>query len=162
MASGRTHRTITRTFAPLLGAACGSLAGSLALGVAVALGCYAGVWVHPDWDIDKHAPLWRWPYAKAIAHRSPLSHWPVLGTLGRLAYLGLLASPLWVVVEVGLWVAGRTEPLVWVTWYELALGAGAVGGLMVSDALHWVWDQGWWRRVRRMFGQERRGNHARY
>jgi uncharacterized metal-binding protein len=59
-----------------------------------------GLWLSPDLDTHSRATarwgplrlLW-WPYRRLLSHRSLLSHSPVLGSAGRLAYLlGALAA----------------------------------------------------------------------
>ena len=90
------HDTIT------LIATAAILVGSSYVGISakqasqIAAGCLAGVSIHPDLDQQEKASMkkpWRmlwWPYGKIIPHRHPLSHAPILGTLGRVFYLGLL------------------------------------------------------------------------
>ena len=121
MASGRQHDRATWLLAlpaalvvwPWLGwpgtaaAAMGFLAGGLLLSP----------------DLDTHSRptarwgllklLW-WPYRRLLRHRSLLSHSPLLGTAGRLAYLGglvlLLAAllqPLGGPPPAHLWVEGQ-------------------------------------------------------
>lgn len=69
------------------------------------LGLALGVILSPDLDVNDgyiglyvlrklHLPwmLWRgfwWPYSMLVPHRSPISHWPILGTAIRIVYLGL-------------------------------------------------------------------------
>jgi uncharacterized metal-binding protein len=145
MASGRAHHGATL----LVGI--GGAATLLALGeptghvLAYAGGCFAGLVITPDLDVDNpvHSHyvirrsggcligslwygLWR-PYARLIRHRAPLSHWPLLGTAGRLLYMGLIA---WL---VGLLFGYRPWPLpAWFPW--------AVYGLALADILHWWLD----------------------
>lgn len=73
-----------------------------------------------------------WPYAVVIPHRHWLSHLPIVGTAGRLAYILFLA---W---EVAL-ITGQIDWLLWVlsrvTWYWPVLV-----GLEVVATLHWVAD----------------------
>jgi uncharacterized metal-binding protein len=140
MAAGRTHQTVTVIATPLVALATAYAAGDLALALAAGVGCYLGVWVTPDWDLNKRAPIWRRPYAKFMRHRCRLSHLPVIGTLGRLLYLALLLVPLALLAEWGLLYFGQSAPLVYVDWLHIHLGLAAVAGLMVSDSLHWLWD----------------------
>jgi len=107
------------------------------------------------------------PYSRVLSHRSIWSHLPILGTLIRVAYMAsgpvmwsfvssVADSLVWHIVGlVGLYLALCTPlfgPLViasgLVGWKaasgcpllaQMALWA-TVGGLMVGDALHWVWD----------------------
>jgi len=97
MASGRSHDRATGLLAlpfgllwwPLLGPP-----GSVVAGAAFLIG---GLWLSPDLDTRSNATrrwgplrlLW-WPYRRWLPHRSVLSHSPVLGTAGRLLYLGVL------------------------------------------------------------------------
>ena len=132
MSSGAQHAQASKVLAPV--AALGMLA--LCQGV-------VGLILSPDLDqttitasewymvrrLGPLAGLWIayfWPYAVLIKHRSALSHWPVLGTVGRLAYL--LWGPVWVIIRKGL-----TVP----PW---ALALGMFCGLAVSDAAHYVMD----------------------
>jgi uncharacterized metal-binding protein len=70
-------------------------------GIAVASLAFllGGLWLSPDLDTTSRATarwgplrlLW-WPYRRLLRHRSLLSHSPLLGSAGRLAYLlGALA-----------------------------------------------------------------------
>jgi uncharacterized metal-binding protein len=68
-----------------------------------------------------------WAYARMIPHRG-ISHTPVVGTLTRLIYLGVVGLLVWVVV-------GRPA-LPAVSWRFLWV----VAGLVISDAIHWVMD----------------------
>jgi uncharacterized metal-binding protein len=145
MASGATHRAVAAGAALVLALAVGAATQDHVLALAAGAGCYGGRYIHPDWDQNHSAPWWRRPYALMIRHRSPLSHWPVVGTLGRLAYL---IVPPGLVAEAALFALGWRAPLVWLDWRDLALGAAAVGGLMVSDTLHWVLDWPVWRTFR--------------
>jgi len=95
MAMGRSHDRATGLLAlpfgllwwPWLGAG-----GALAAGLAFLLG---GLWLSPDLDTRSNAmrrwgplqPLW-WPYRRLLRHRSLFSHGPLLGSAGRLLYLG--------------------------------------------------------------------------
>ena len=101
MASGRAHDRATCLLAlpfgllwwPWLGPI-----GSSCAGLAFLLG---GLWLSPDLDTRSNPSrrwgplrlLW-WPYRRLLAHRSLLSHSPLLGTAGRLLYLAALAVAL--------------------------------------------------------------------
>jgi uncharacterized metal-binding protein len=94
-----------------------------------------GHWIEKGWNV-----LW-YPYKKSLKHGSPLSHWPVISTVFRLAYLFffLLVVPylLLSVVTPGAWDV-RSELLWW-----LRLGAqhyGLILGLIGSDLIHWTLD----------------------
>lgn len=95
MPSGRTHDRITvYSLVPMLGAV--ALATQSAVQTALFGGgfLFSGLMFGPDLDIHslpyKRWGLLRWiwlPYRRAMAHRSMLSHGPLLGTLFRLLYL---------------------------------------------------------------------------
>jgi uncharacterized metal-binding protein len=70
----------------------------MAAGLAFLLG---GLWLSPDLDTHSNPSrrwgplrlLW-WPYRRLLRHRCLLSHGPLLGSAGRLAYLALLTLAL--------------------------------------------------------------------
>lgn len=97
-----------------------------------AAGALAHLWLSPDLDLPRCNALRRWglfrfmwkPYQRIIpCHRHVLSHLPIIGTVGRVVYLGALPvfffGPEWLML-----------PEVWC----IALG------LALADALHWVMD----------------------
>ena len=114
---------------------------------AAALGCLAGIPLSPDLDQEGLSTTEHWiikmtlglgflwtmlwyPYARLCKHRSPLSHWPILGTAGRLAYIGIF---------VGIALACGWQPPV----ISLAPVLWALFGLMLSDTAHWAMDTKW-------------------
>ena len=103
----------------------------------VSVGCVMGIVLSPDLDIDGKTYsetvlpepfetvwyLYWYVYARLIAHRSWVSHAPVVSTLIRCVYA------MW-------WV-----PLVWhidVAWWGYAFWVFV--GLCVSDTMHWIMD----------------------
>jgi uncharacterized metal-binding protein len=118
---------------------------------AVAAGCILGILITPDLDVDQPvrshhlilrrfgpaiAALWRmiWiPYGLAIRHRSWVSHFPIVGTLIRAAYLACIGT-------LVLWAAGRFAGVVFSTKGTLPWIPWILIGLAVSDALHWAAD----------------------
>lgn len=76
-----------------------SLQDAALIGALFCLGCWLGIILTPDLDMQtrtyaEELPIvgifvyWLFlPYSKLIPHRNPLSHVPVLGTLGRQIYL---------------------------------------------------------------------------
>ena len=116
------------------------------VGLGALMGCVAGVFITPDVDqIDQviihhgerklikwlpgigYAWLALWdPYARVCPHRHALSHLPVLGTVGRAAYIRLWLR----IFNVQEW------PL------PPELTGGLFIGLFVSDLLHWIMDGG--------------------
>jgi uncharacterized metal-binding protein len=116
-------------------------------------GCLAGLVIDPDLDIRhfthaeyvlRHsagrflAGLWYglwWLYARLIPyHRHPLSHFPLVGTLGRVLYLLLVVELVW-------FLAGRLVPLPPLSWPPATSGTWwALGGLALVDGLHALMD----------------------
>jgi uncharacterized metal-binding protein len=115
--------------------------------LALASGCLAGILISPDLDVDDGSlstgivrreagriPAFAWralwyPYARLIRHRSWLSHFPFIGTALRIAYLGLIA---WLI----LLLLGHPWP--WASlpdWVPFAMI-----GLSISDLMHWAAD----------------------
>ncbi len=116
-------------------------------GLAGAFGCCLGILLTPDLDQESISTseyalikwtmglgfLWTllwYPYARACKHRSFLSHFPVVSTLGRLAYLGLF-------VALGLY-CGLTIPMPPANY-----AAWSLVGLLMSDCAHWFMDVKW-------------------
>ena len=97
MASGRSHDRATGLLALPFGLLWWPLQGAMGTMVAAAAFLIGGLWLSPDLDTRSNATrrwgplrlLW-WPYRRWLPHRSIFSHSPVLGTAGRLFYLGLL------------------------------------------------------------------------
>ena len=112
------------------------------------LGCAAGILVSPDLDIDGRTDsetvvydqmgpvfgtLWQvywYPYARAIPHRSVLSHAPLLGTVLRIGYLLLLPTLFAVFTPLRLGAVFDAVLAFWPVWI----------GLAVSDVVHWMMD----------------------
>lgn len=155
MASGTTHNAASIGAAAPLAVGTGLVAYGLGADAAAALviggsvggGCLGGIVLTPDldeitvtkgeWLIVKWLPIvgWLWLaiwdlYARAIPHRNVLSHLPILGTLGRLIYLGGFLYGLWLLI-------GR-PPLP--PSPPAGVMVGALLGLSLSDTLHWVMD----------------------
>lgn len=97
MPSGATHDQITLSCLPIVGGL--GLAVTHSASITLSLTgsfLFSGLMFGPDLDIYsvqfKRWGLLRWlwlPYQKGLQHRSWLSHGPIVGTLGRLVYLGL-------------------------------------------------------------------------
>ena len=124
--------------------------GDSHLASACALGCLAGIFLTPDLDQEGRSMsesllvrrsfglgylwllLW-FPYAKLIRHRSPLSHFPILGTAGRVFYMTLwLAIPAYFGYRLR-----EPSPEMWTL-----LGWGMLG-LALSDFGHFIFDLKW-------------------
>lgn len=144
MASGRTHSTVALIAAGVVPLAVHIFYPNWPLD-SIVKGLLIGWLITPDEDVDgttfeeerlEHIPLigpflgWIWcvvwfPYARAIPHRHPLSHWPPFGTLGRFLYLYLWA---WVIASC----IGINLPLK-VDWW-------LIGAWMLQDTLHLIAD----------------------
>ncbi len=150
MASGKIHAACSLALAATtFGAIAGGL-GDTRLGGACAAGCIAGIFVTPDLDQEgiSHSEntlikatfgvgflwlmLW-YPYAKLIPHRSPLSHFPVLGTALRLLYLAILAA---IPAYFGFRFRAPSPEI----WLLLQWG---IFGLALSDLGHFIFDLKW-------------------
>lgn len=113
-----------------------------------------GVLLTPDHDVDagnvtdtlirKISPTAQWvwrrfwtPYALAIPHRGVISHFPVLGTFIRLAYIFLFLNVLNLIV----WGIGRlmgwNNTVSFVFWWNSSF----FWGLVHVDVIHWLADR---------------------
>ncbi len=169
MASGRAHDRATGLLAlpfgllwwPWLGAA-----GSLSAGLGFLLG---GLWLSPDLDTPSN-PTRRWgplrilwtPYRRLLSHRSLLSHTPLLGSAGRLAYLAALLLALsWLAQPLGApppaALIGHAQAL-WSQQRPLLLAA--LVGIEASAWLHLLQDGDPMPRLPRALRRRRRGGRG--
>ena len=149
MATGKQHARASLFAAIPTGITIGVATGDACAGIAATTGCLAGILLTPDLDqigisksewalVRRLGPigfLWMafWAlYARLLPHRHWLSHAPVIGTLGRLAYLAVPSVVLWLVLGC----PGIHLP----PWGPNAL-LGGIAGLIVSDTLHWFFDR---------------------
>ncbi len=157
MSSGEAHIQGTAILSLALSAVTFVSTGDWRVGAFTLSGTLAGVFLTPDldqpWVISASEQaiirytlglgyLWLavWHiYATLIPHRSPLSHWPILGTAGRLLWLFLVylfVNFMWGVPSDGLLARtltwGRSQPPFY--WYVALLG------LVMSDTLHFLMD----------------------
>jgi len=177
MADGKTHALGTETLAVLLFAAeatlgrvaGGALGPTLLYSAALGGGAMLGLFLTPDLDVNAGSiseeevreispvgeNLWWiywYPYRLILPHRSPLSHWPIIGTLGRLLYLTI---PYWAGLGVTYfldpsifnWLAQTGMELILVPLFRVALL-----GLAGADLLHFFMDR---RLFHRIFRQSR-------
>jgi uncharacterized metal-binding protein len=106
MAAGLTHDRITKICLPLVAISGWVLTRRVELTIGLAASfLFSGLMFGPDLDIHSvQTQRWGWfqwlwqPYRKLVPHRSLLSHGPILGTLGRVLYLGLWVA---LVLSVG-------------------------------------------------------------
>jgi uncharacterized metal-binding protein len=149
MASGSSHDRGTWWLALPFGLLCWPFLGWIGSASAALAFLVGGLLLSPDLDTRSRPTrrwgplrlLW-WPYRKLLRHRSLLSHGPVLGTLGRLGYLGGL-----VLVLAGLlspW--GSPSPVDLLHWGQLVWNRHpvllllALAGLEASAWLHLIQD----------------------
>lgn len=150
MPSGRVHSFSTGVLSCLLGYGAYTVGAPVQHAAAAGLGALAGILLSPDLDVnsgsisDHHARelggcwfgllwalLWK-PYRYLMPHRSGLSHFPLVGTAGRLLYLG-----------------GAVYLLLWLCHVTVNLSLPALpgwapyaaGGLALSDLLHYILDK---------------------
>jgi uncharacterized metal-binding protein len=125
MASGKTHDWTT-------------IALSIGLSIwqpAIGIGCLlGGLLLSPDLDMPGSKPSQRMfgiyrPYAMLCGrHRSPLSHLPIVGTVGRVAYL---AAIVWLLDQLFHW---EIVPEPWML--------EGIIGIEASALLHYALDLG--------------------
>jgi uncharacterized metal-binding protein len=150
VASGRAHDRATSLLALPFGLLWGPGLGLEGIAVASLAFLLGGLWLSPDLDTPSRVTarwgplrgLW-WPYRRLLRHRSLLSHSPLIGTAGRLAYL-LTA------LAVLRWLAGAW-PLAWpalalpplAAWPALAHSLWRAHPQLVLCALAGVEASGW-------------------
>src|SRR4051812_39487194 len=117
MPCGKTHAKVSVLLAPAALATGFVLTRNPWYGLACAAGCLAGIPLTPDLDQEgiSSSEYWliKWtmglgflwtmlwfPYARCCKHRSFASHFPVVSTLIRLAYVGVF-------VGIGYWFGLR-------------------------------------------------------
>ena len=120
--------------------------GASAGGLAFLLG---GLWLSPDLDTRSNPTrrwgplrlLW-WPYRRLLRHRSLLSHSPLLGSAGRLLYLGALLLGLsWLAQPLGAPAPGTLTGLAVQLWqWHQPLLIAALTGVEASAWLHLIQD----------------------
>lgn len=171
MASGANH--IKGTLLIVLPAGLFGLVGGggAAGGIACAAGCLAGIILSPDLDVEHRTEseylIYRWLgkflgavwfafwwlYGKVIPHRHFISHFPVIGTLGRIAYIYLLGGVLWYGSTVLVTGSGAWLPLM--AWLANPTFSWGVVGLILADTLHYIMDVlPFWRQSRRPWWQK--------
>ena len=100
MASGKNHDRAIYFATPVVGILSGYYLSPMLGLIADSSHLLGGLYLSPDLDL-KSLPWKRWgilriiwlPYQR-IPHRHWLSHAPIVGSIGRLLYLGLWLSPL--------------------------------------------------------------------
>lgn len=155
MSSGRVHTLSAITLAT--GFAVGALATYDMDSMQYAYGALAGILVSPDCDVDKgfvaygyiRQRLGDWAefvwdrvwymYRRSIKHGSELSHFPVVSTLGRLAYLFLFAVIIPYLILDIVFPIDLGYELSW--WFgKICQYWRIVVGLASIDFIHWFLD----------------------
>lgn len=116
MSSGKVHKKYNNIFTAV--ATGGALVfGGLDAALPVFVGCVAGAEITPDFDLNAALPaslltripivknvwggIWK-PYQKMMKHRSFWSHFPFVGTTGRILYLGFwIMFFVWILYTLG-------------------------------------------------------------
>lgn len=108
--------------------------------VGLATGFATTMFVNPDLDLNTRFPRrkpWKWlwwvywyPYSRFMKHRSVGSHFPVISTLIRVAYLTLPFLFLMFVLDIEWWYDGNIFSFI----------VFAVIGMIASDTIHAVMD----------------------
>jgi uncharacterized metal-binding protein len=74
----------------------------LDLAIVSSLGCALGILIQPDLDMAEtpknplHYPFFL--YGRLIRHRSFFSHFPIVGSTGRVLYITFLLWPIWLLL----------------------------------------------------------------
>ncbi|BAU12004.1 hypothetical protein LEP3755_25290 [Leptolyngbya sp. NIES-3755] len=130
MPSGRTHDSITLWSLPIVALIAFGLTQSGNLTLLVSGGfLFAGLMFGPDLDIYsqqyKRWGILRWiwlPYRRSMRHRSIFSHGAIIGTIGRILYLGV-----WIALFaiIGIFISAIAQQFLGVTaqWQTVAQSA---------------------------------------
>lgn len=158
MASGRAHDRATVSLALPFGVLCWPALGPEGAVVGALSFLVGGLWLSPDLDTRSNAtrrwgplsPLW-WPYRRFLSHRSALSHTPLLGSAGRLAYLAAAITVLSQLLQpLGTPPATRLiESLQALAEQRPPLLLTALAGVEASSWLHLLQDGDPWPRLPR-------------
>ena len=149
MASGRHHDRATWLLALPFGLLWWPWQGLLGTAVGTLAFLLGGLLLSPDLDTHSNPTrrwgplrlLW-WPYRRLLRHRSLLSHTPLIGTAGRLLYLGgLLLGLCWLLHPVGAPSLGALQERSLTIWLQQRpLLLTALVGLEASAWLHLLQD----------------------
>jgi uncharacterized metal-binding protein len=149
MASGRDHDRATWLLALPFGLLWWPWLGGAGMGCAGLGFLLGGLLLSPDLDTRSNPTrrwgalrvLW-WPYRRCLSHRSLVSHCPVLGTAGRLAYLaGLMLLLAAALQPLGLpTLAWLRESATGLWQQHRSLVISALAGLEASSWLHLIQD----------------------
>jgi uncharacterized metal-binding protein len=149
MSNGRVHAVASVALAS------GFLIGG---GGEPAIGALVGIMLSPDLDVDNGFSADRyirnsvghvfetgwdivwWPYRKAMKHGSFASHFPLVGTAGRIVYLWLIMVAVYLILSVFFPLMDIMYELTW--WLEhVRARYPMLMGLAGSDLIHYVLDK---------------------
>lgn len=143
MPSGRTH-TVANSYLAILAV---SFIHPLEYALLVASGCFLGIFLSPDLDVDRghfgfyfleilfgkwFSFIWKWywkPYSLLVPHRNWVSHFPIVSTFFRFLYLFL---PFLVIFRV---ITPSYLPISWEKWL-----IPVFLGTVAADSLHFFMD----------------------
>jgi uncharacterized metal-binding protein len=156
VSTGKVHAQVTLLIAAEFATA--TIVSLDVSNVQYVIGSLLGLVLHPDLDVDHgnvHSykivmkrlgrgvtyvgkVIW-YPYRKSLRHGSMLSHFPIISTLGRIAYLFLFGIIIPYIVLTLLFHFDFWYEVEWWFWqtvshYKIILG------LMVPDLFHWLMD----------------------
>lgn len=133
MPDGRTHALASLAGAAVVPAAMVYYGFPMSEVVSCSAGFVVSLVVNPDLDLNRRFPKrspakWLWwlmwfPYSRLISHRSIWSHFPLIGTTLRVAYLMVIS--LFILHYMGYTVEQFGPSLYWVLY-----------GLVISDIIH--------------------------
>lgn len=144
MSSGRTHSLVSVIAGGIATGVSISSGLSYADSIAIGLGCLSGILIGPDADVDTGnvslailrddfgsiaSNLWRiawYPYARIIPHRHFVSHFPIISTAIRVAYITIVPFVLMRMMQIEI-----AFDWMFVYWFI---------GLCISDTLHAIFD----------------------
>lgn len=156
MSSGIVHRNASLMLA--VGFVAGGVLFQDANWAHYSVGAMIGVMVSPDWDVDRGFIgdmyvrrlgsiaefVWDsflYVYRRSIKHGSPVSHWPILGTLGRIIYTYTILIFVPTLMASFIMTPNIVLPLVVLDHvFFITSHSKILIGLMASDAIHYILD----------------------
>jgi len=129
---GVQHHLLTAALIFPVGWAGMHFTGDSVIAIAMGVGCAVGLVIHPDVDQCEYncrgfKKTVFWLYGKLFHHRG-ISHWPLIGTLSRLIYLGWPFALFYLAIGHP-YLPGPAKVFVWVAL-----------GLALSDLGHCILD----------------------
>jgi uncharacterized metal-binding protein len=140
MPNARDHSLLTAIACLSIGASAAWFVEWYHLGIAIAAALLGDLFLSPDLDHDSGSLSYRawgplrfiwYPYMKLVPHRSAVSHFPLLGTVGRVLYLGV---PIYVIALL------CGHDLRWLALDPHPATVAILVGLEISNSLHFIAD----------------------